>query len=81
MITVVYEKENNRSAAYDGNIRIGCCEYVERPKEWVITHTEVYPQYGGRGIARKLVTCVAEQAEKEGIRVVPLCSYARKVLG
>ncbi len=79
-IEIRFEKENNRSAAYDGDRRIGLCEYEISGGNWVITHTETDPAYGGRGIAKKLVLCVKEAADAEQITIVPVCSYAVKVL-
>ena len=80
MIQIRFEKENTRAAAYDGTARIGVCTIKQMAAGWEIPHTEVDPAYGGQGIARKLVLCVAEQAEKEGVRIFPTCSYAKKVL-
>ena len=76
-----FEPEMNRSAAYaDGNL-IGECDYRVQGNSWYITHTEVLPEFGGQGIARQLVLMVAEEAQNSGFTVVPLCSYAVKVLG
>ncbi len=43
-------------------------------------HTGTDPEYGGQGIAARLVGCVAEAAEKEGVSIDPVCSYAAKWL-
>lgn len=79
-ISVVFEPERNRSAAYDNGQLIGVCQYEQDGDAWVITHTEVIPAYGGRGIARVLVNTVLEQAQSQGVEVIPACSYARKVM-
>lgn len=81
MIEYQFEPEQNRSAAYADGSLIGVCEYVEQNGNWLITHTEVAPEFGGQGIARKLVLMVADEAAQAGIPVVPICSYAQKVLG
>ncbi len=81
MINIVYEPESHRSAAYDGDQVIGVCEYEVNGNEWLITHTVVSPEYGGQGIARKLVLLVADKAKEAGKTIVPICSYAVKVLG
>lgn len=41
-----------------------------------ITHTEVPPAVGGRGIAAELVREAFSTARSEGWKVVPACSYA-----
>jgi predicted GNAT family acetyltransferase len=42
-----------------------------------ITHTEVAPALQGRGIAGALVQAALDHARARGLRVRPLCSYAR----
>ena len=78
---IVFEKENGRAAAYDGDALIGMCEFDETDGVWVIQHTEVDPAYSGQGIPRRMVLLVAEEAEKTGVEVRSVCTYARKVLG
>ena len=46
----------------------------------LFTHTEVPRQFRGRGIARKLVLAGFDVASKKRLRIVPLCSYAARVL-
>ena len=38
------------------------------------------PEYGGKGIAKRLVYRLAEEAERRKTDTVPTCSYAVKVL-
>ena len=47
---------------------------------WVITHTEVDPAYGGQGIARRLIEEIVAEARRAGKKIVPLCSYAEKMM-
>ena len=76
-INVVFEPEQNRSAAYiDGN-RVGECEFTVEGGVWSITHTGVDPACGGRGIAKMLVLKVIEEARKQQVKIDPVCSYAK----
>ncbi|WP_303026565.1 GNAT family N-acetyltransferase [uncultured Faecalibaculum sp.] len=75
-----FEPERQRSAVYDAGTCIGECHYSAGSGAWIIDHTEVDPAYGGRSIARRLVEMVAQEAQARGIQVIPLCSYAVKVL-
>ncbi len=79
-IRVVLESDKTRSAAYDGETKIGECDYRITPEGWEIFHTEVSENYGGKGIAKRLVYKVTEAAEQSKSRVIPICSYAVKVL-
>jgi len=42
-----------------------------------ITHTEVPARLGGRGIAAALTQAALDHARTTGLKVRPLCSYAR----
>lgn len=44
----------------------------------VINHTGVDPAQRGQGLAEELVRHVVEKAKNEGLKIVPLCSYAKK---
>lgn len=79
-IVTRFDAENCRSIALDKEQIIGVCSYRETENGWEIIHTEVLPDYGGKGIAKRLVYKVAEAAERAEQALIPLCSYAVKVL-
>lgn len=66
--------------AYDGDKEIGECCYDVSAEAWTIVHTGVNPDYRGKEIAKRLVYKGVEAAEKRKLRVIPVCSYAEKVL-
>ena len=75
---IVFEAEQPRSAAYDKEKRVA--EIEDTHGCWVITHTEVDPAYGGQGIARRLIEEIVAEARRAGKKIVPLCSYADKMM-
>ena len=77
---IIFEPEHFRSAAYDGETRVGVAEIEEARGYWVITHTEVDPAYEGQGIARRLIEEIVAEARRAGKKIVPLCSYADKMM-
>ena len=79
-INVVFEPELNRAAAYIDGKHIGECEFTVEDNIWSITHTGVNPAYGGRGIAKMLVLKVIEEARKGQVRIIPVCSYAKRMM-
>lgn len=79
-INVVFDEDNCRSAAYNDGKQIGECEISISGKIWTITHTGVRSEYGGRGIAKKLVLMVIATARVKDAKIVPLCSYADKLM-
>lgn len=53
------------------------CDYRLADGVMAITHTEVAPPLEGRGIAGQLVQAALDHARAHGLKVRPLCSYAR----
>ena len=80
MIKIIFDEKKNQSVAYDDNVKIGECDYIELEDTWNITHTEVDNHYQGKGIARKLVECIIENAKKDNKKLIAECSYAKKVI-
>lgn len=80
MIEIKFDKQNNKSIAFDNNTQIGECDFIETKENWNIVHTEVNNSYQGQGIARKLVEIVIENAKKYNKNLISDCSYAKKVL-
>ena len=79
-IRVEFDSDGNRSVALLGEDMIGECDYQEKEDGWEIYHTGVEPEYEGRGIAKRLVFRVVEEAERQKKKVIPVCSYAAKIL-
>ena len=79
-INIEFDLSENMSIAYIGDEVIGECEFESEDDTWTILHTGVDEAYGGRGIAKKLVISVADAAIKYNKKIVPLCTYAKKVL-
>lgn len=78
MIKIIFEPAQNRVAAYDGDKNIGEATYLESDNTWTIDHTFVDKNYGGQGIAAKLIDEVVKNARIEKAKIIPQCSYAVK---
>ncbi len=79
MVKVVFDKENNRAVALDGEREIGESTFSASARLWIIDHTQVDEAYGGQGIARRLVDTIVDEARREGIKLTATCPYAAKV--
>ncbi len=79
-VKISFEEENHRSVAYHESEQIGECDYDVTGEGWVIYHTETDDDYTGKGIAKRMVYAILEQADRKKIPVSATCSYARKVL-
>lgn len=46
----------------------------------VIDHTEVDPKFQGQDIGRELVAAAVDYARENGLKIKPVCSYAKEVI-
>ncbi len=67
------EAENRFEAMVEGHLALAAYEPTEGAL--VLNHTFVPPELRGRGVAEKLVRAALAHASREGLRVVPACSY------
>ena len=79
-IIIKYSARESRSVALFNDDIIGYCQYKEEKNIWSITHTVVKQEFGGRGIAKRLVLAVIEGARKNNKKINPICSYAKKMM-
>jgi predicted GNAT family acetyltransferase len=52
-------------------------DYRREPGRMVIAYVEAPPALRGTGAAGRLMRGVLDQARRDGVKVVPLCAYAR----
>jgi predicted GNAT family acetyltransferase len=45
----------------------------------IIDHTEVNPQFSGKGVGKKLVLKAVEFARESKLKIIPLCPFAKSV--
>ena len=79
-IKIIFDESRCCTLALDGDTEVGECCYEASADAWTIVHTGVRPEYEGKGIAKRLVFKLTEEAEKRKLSVVPVCSYAAKIL-
>ena len=83
MLRIEHEdhSEKGRFVLYDDDVFAGEINYIHSgPAKITIDHTGVEKQFGGRGYARKLVMRAVEYARENQLKIVPVCSYAKKVI-
>ena len=92
MITIQH-KETEKSGVFEAWMRAteegACTEPVQvgemtysRPTlgRMIIDHTRVFEGFEGKGIARQMVLAAVDFARANNRRIIPVCSYAQKVL-
>ena len=48
--------------------------------KFIIDHTEVDEEYGGKGLGKDLVKAGVAYAREKNVKVIPLCPFAKKVI-
>ncbi|WP_257666133.1 GNAT family N-acetyltransferase [Parapedobacter tibetensis] len=48
-------------------------------QKFIIDHTEVNPDFSGRGVGKQLVMAAVEFAREYNLKILPLCPYAKSV--
>ena len=76
-IRVAHEPDSSRYAIYVERALAGFTEYrvPARGNARAFVHTEVSPEFGGRGLAGTLVTEAMADTRAAGMRIVPYCPY------
>lgn len=47
--------------------------------KFIIDHTEVSPDFNGKGVGKKLVMAAVEYARANNVKIIPLCPFAKSV--
>ncbi|MDR3714593.1 MAG: GNAT family N-acetyltransferase [Puia sp.] len=50
------------------------------PHKMIIDHTEVSPDYRSQGVGRALVSAAVQYARSNGIKIKPICPYAKAII-
>ncbi|KAF1301231.1 MULTISPECIES: GNAT family N-acetyltransferase [Enterococcus] len=74
------KEEKNRFALYnDEGEEIGEMTWADAGEEiMIIDHTFVDPTYRGQKLAEKLVRSGVDKARRDGLKIIPLCPFAKK---
>lgn len=47
--------------------------------KFIIDHTEVNPDFNGKGVGKKLVMAAVTYARENNLKIIPLCPFAKSV--
>lgn len=76
--------ENGRKGSFivdvDGDEKGRLDYFTSAPGEITIHHTEVDESLRGQHVGDKLVAAAVEHAREKGLKVVPTCPFAKKVI-
>ena len=81
---IIKHTESERSGIFEAwlnDVQVGELTYQRAtPERMIIDHTRVFEGFEGQGIARQLVMAAVDFARQNSRMIIPVCSYARKVL-
>ena len=72
--------ERQRYEAHLADALAGVLEYVVRRDRIILVHTEVSPDFEGRGVAAALTRLALDDARTVGRRVIVACPYVKRYL-
>jgi predicted GNAT family acetyltransferase len=80
-IKLIEEGHKGYFKAVENNVEAGRMTYSWAGEDkFIIDHTEVNPDFSGKGIGKKLVTKAVEYAREKGVAILPLCPFAKSVM-
>lgn len=78
-IEVEDDGRKGRFAIYENEIYAGEMTFTwAGESKFIIDHTGVEEAFGGKGFGRKLVKAGVDYAREHGVKIFPLCPFARK---
>lgn len=75
----IKEKESKGAAiAEEEGKKAGEMTYSIASNDYIIIdHTEVNPDFKGRGVGKKLLIKIVEMAREKNIKILPLCPFVK----
>jgi predicted GNAT family acetyltransferase len=66
--------------AQEDDKRAGMMTYsIAGPELIIIDHTEVEPEFNGKGVGKQMLYKIVEMARDKSIKIIPLCPFAAKM--
>lgn len=83
MEPIVHLEQNDKNGFFkitiDGTEQGRMTFVYAGPDKIIIDHTEVRPGNEGKGLGKKMVTAAVEMARTNGLKILPLCPFAKAV--
>jgi predicted GNAT family acetyltransferase len=75
--TVTDNADENRYELREEGQLAGFAEYHRYDDQLAFLHTEIDPEFGGRGLGGELIRSALDDARTRGMTVLPYCSFVR----
>lgn len=74
-------EKNGVFEIYEDGVKAGEMTYTwAGTDKFIIDHTGVDEAFNGKGYAKQLIYAGVEYAREKGIKIIPLCSLAKKTI-
>jgi predicted GNAT family acetyltransferase len=76
-------RDNKDLSRYEillGETVAGFTEYTAHGRQLDLTHTQVEPQFEGRGLASTLIRELLDDVRQRGLQAMPYCPFVRKFI-
>ncbi len=77
MAQTVIRKPDRFEISVDEDVA-GFAQFIDRDGQRIFFHTEIDPQFGGRGLAGIVVGHALDATREDGLRAVPVCPFVKK---
>jgi predicted GNAT family acetyltransferase len=65
---------------FDGTTAIGLAKYQRTNRQIAFTHTEVSPDFEGRGLGHRLIRAALDDARAHDLQVLPYCPFVAQFI-
>lgn len=80
-MSVEIQHQHGKFVATDGGQQLGELTYAKNARGGItINHTGVEKAAEGKGIGKQLVQAAVDWARTEGVKITPVCPFAKKIL-
>lgn len=83
-MTEIKHQNNEKNGVfeiYEDGVKAGEMTYTwAGTDKFIIDHTGVDEAFNGKGYAKQLIYAGVEYAREKGIKITPLCSFAKKTI-
>jgi predicted GNAT family acetyltransferase len=79
-VTVAENPESERYEIHVDGALAGFTKYRRRGDTRIFIHTEIAPEFGGRGLGSELIRRTLDDVRARGLDIVPVCPFVKAFL-
>lgn len=79
-IAITDHPELGRYEAHIGSVLAGFLQHKSRPDGISLIHTEVLPEFEGKGVGTALARHAVEDVRSKGAKIIPVCPFVARFI-